>query len=378
LCSLSERMVEVGVGVGVGESLEENGILDLGEEGMFVENQTVPAGEELQVIPSPAWWWAGWSLLSFVGLVLNLLFLVVVIKGRKDRDLRSLLTAVLITISVLDIFDIFRIIPSIVINVHQFPEFRITFCSLGIFHSLCISLLLTLLGLFLVCPCRDAPPIYYPNSKCSGSLPQKILIPVFILISGGAAAVVYIFPRIHGNVVNGDGMVPHSCIDHTSLVYLIQSEEGSQSETFWSDIYQVCISLLSLLLPLLVIPFTIIISCCQAAFRGLCCQAKYKQPAGEVLVVLLLLLSYLGTTTGSLLPHLAPWLSFSVAPLAPTTVLWELANASLRPIIYFLCNPAVWEALKNTCCSTKRSYSSVSTREDKEALAPVVERVSSL
>ena len=31
-------------------------------------------------------------------------------------------------------------------------------------------------GFYLLCPCRDAPSLYYPASRCSGSLPQKILI----------------------------------------------------------------------------------------------------------------------------------------------------------------------------------------------------------
>ena len=30
------------------------------------------------------------------------------------------------------------------------------------------------LGVYLICPCRDAPPLYYPESTCSGSLPQKV------------------------------------------------------------------------------------------------------------------------------------------------------------------------------------------------------------
>merc|ERR1719348_1916125 len=154
---------------------------------------TFSPGEEVQVIPSPAWWWAGWSLLSLSGLILNLLFLVVVIRGRKERDLRSLLTAVLITISVLDLLDILRIIPSIILNLHFFTEFRLSFCSIGIFHSLSLSFLLSFLGFFLVWPCRDSPPIYYPNSTCNGSLPQKILIPVSLLVSAGISAILYLF-----------------------------------------------------------------------------------------------------------------------------------------------------------------------------------------
>ena len=39
------------------------------------------------------------------------------------------------------------------------------------------------LGIYLVCPCRDTPPLYYPESTCSGSLSQKVFWPVFLLFS---------------------------------------------------------------------------------------------------------------------------------------------------------------------------------------------------
>jgi len=362
------RMVELGVTEGV-----------LGTEGFLLpENQTLDTKDEIEVVPGSGWWWAGWSLLSVLGLILNITFLVVVVRGRKERDLRSLLTAVLITISVIDLLDILRIIPSIVLNLHTFVEFRISFCSIGIFHSLSLSFLLSFLGFFLVCPCRDSPPIYYPNSTCNGSLPQKILIPLSLLVSAGISAILYLFPNAYESIVDEEGLVPHSCIDYTSLIGLIQDEDPTEKETFWSEVFQVIVGILSVLLPLLVIPVAIIVSCLQAAARGLCCQAKYKQSAGEILVVLLLLITYLASLTASLLPSFATALSFSIAPFSSAPVLWELSNASLRPTIYFLCNPAVWEAAKHCCGNSKRSYGSVSTREDEVALAPVVERVSSL
>ena len=99
-----------------------------------------------QVIPGETWWWISWSVISCLALVLNILFLAIVIKNRKTRDFRSLLTAALVTVSVLDILDITRIVPSIVTNLHTFREFRIVYCSLGIFHSVSVALLLILIG----------------------------------------------------------------------------------------------------------------------------------------------------------------------------------------------------------------------------------------
>lgn len=342
----------------------------------FVGDIVEAAEDEIQVIPSPTWWWAGWSAISFLAIFLNLLFLVIVIKNRKARDLRSLLTAVLITISVLDILDIGRIAPSIVTNLHKYKEFRIVYCSVGVFHTISISLLLILLGMYLVCPCRDAPPLYYPASKCSGSLPQKLLIPLFLLIGGGAGGLVPIMEGLYAKIVDTENMVPHSCIDPTSVLYLIQYGESSPS--FWEDIFQTLVSLVGIALPLLVIPPTILVATVRACMHGHCCQVKYKQSAGELLVVVLVTLFYLGSLVGSVLPHLDQKMDEFSVGLDPVPVLWELGNAAARPAIYFLANPAVWEGLKGACCSSKRSYGSVSTKEDEVALSPVVERISSL
>merc|ERR1712209_176058 len=95
-------------------------------------------------------------------------------------------------------------------------------------------------------------------------------------------------------------------------------------------------------------------------------------------------LVYLGTVTGSVLPRLDLKMDefkteLPVEAAHPqVSVLWELGNAALRPTLYFLCHPAVWDGLRGLCCSGKRSYGSVSTKEEEVALAPVMERVSSL
>ena len=73
-------------------------------------------------------------------------------------------------------------------------------------------------GLYLVCPCRDAPPLYYPASRCSGSLPQKLLIPLFLVIGAAVAGVVPLIEDVFSTIVNKDNMVPHSCIDPTRSV----------------------------------------------------------------------------------------------------------------------------------------------------------------
>ena len=167
------------------------------------------------MVPGAAWWWAGWSVLSALALALNILFLVIVVQNRKTRDFRSLLTAVLVTITVLDILDLGRIAPSLVSTLHQYSEFRLVYCTVGVFHTVGVSLLLVLTGLYLICPCRDAPPLYYPAQSCSGSLPQKLLVPLALLLAAAAAALVPLLPAITASIVDQHAMVLHSCIDPT-------------------------------------------------------------------------------------------------------------------------------------------------------------------
>ena len=242
------------------------------------------------MISAPTWWWISWSVISFLAILLNILFLIIVVRNRKTRDFRSLLTACLVTISVLDILDITRIVPSIITNLHSFTEFRIVYCSVGVFTSVSVALLLILIGLYLICPCRDAPPLYYPASTCSGSLPQKLLIPLFLLLGGGAAGVVPILDDVFASIVDGDDRVPHSCIDPTRVMTLV--ETGQESDSFWSDLYHTLVTVVTVALPLLIIPPTLVVSTVRSCLHGHCCQIKYKQSAGTKLVFLSHLFDY--------------------------------------------------------------------------------------
>ncbi len=116
-----------------------------------------------QVVPGATWWWISWAAISFLALLLNILFLAIVIKNRKTRDFRSLLTACLVTISVLDILDITRIVPSIITNLHIYQEFRIVYCSVGIFHHIAVALLLILIGRIICLYVRAVSTLFLPN-----------------------------------------------------------------------------------------------------------------------------------------------------------------------------------------------------------------------
>merc|ERR1719352_661014 len=356
---------------------------DAGGSNAQMPPQLAPQQEEFQVIESEGdWWWAGWSILSFIALLLNFIFLVVIVKNRKNRDLRSLLTAVLIT--VLDILNILRIVPGIILNLHKYLEFQLVYCSVGVFHAVAVAILLVSLGIYLVCPCRDTPPLYYPESTCSGSLPQKVFIPVVLLISGLAGGLMPLLPSLRPSEedVKWEAVLPHSCVDPTRSLRLLKWE--TDTAVFWPDLYHSLVTLVVTALPLLIIPPTLLVAATRAAIHGHCCQVKFKQSAGELLLVFLITLVYLGTITGSVLPRLDLKMDEfetelpAAAAHPQVSVLWELGNAALRPTLYFLCHPAVWDGLRGLCCSGKRSYGSVSTKEEEVALAPVMERVSSL
>jgi hypothetical protein len=255
--------------------------------------------EEIQVIPAKDWWWASWAILSVAALVLNSLFITVAVKQRKSRDLRSLLTAALITLAVLDILDILRVASSVVVNAHTFQEYKITFCSLGVFHTVGVALILSLATLYLVFPCRDSPPLYYPATPCSGSLPQKILLPLIILISGGAAAVIYLVPELTEEITDEQGMVPHSCMDYTRIL----SVTNENNDKFIPDLYQTLVFIVGVVLPLLLAPPTILVAAVRSCMKGQCCHVKYKQNAGELLCVLFIVFFYLGTVVAVVLPR---------------------------------------------------------------------------
>ena len=214
----------------------------------------------------------------------------------------------------------------------------------------------TLSGFYLVCPCRDAPPLYYPASKCSGSLPQKILIPLFLAIGGAVGGLVVLLPSLHASIVDSESHVPHSCVDPTRLQHFWQLYQtgAGVGDTVWTDVYQVAVTVTSVVLPLLMIPVTVMISCSRACLHGHCCQVKYKQSAGELLLVLLTTVFYIGSTVGSVLPRLDEKMEELEVSLTSVPVLWEIANAAARPLIYFLTNPAVWDGLKAACCSSRR------------------------
>lgn len=57
--------------------------------------------------------------------------------------------------------------------------------------------------------------------------------------------------------------------------------------------------------------------------------------------------------------------------LGPAPLLWELGNNAMRPLIYFMTNPAVWDGLRNLCCRKKHQLVNEEEEEAELPLAPV-------
>ena len=55
--------------------------------------------------------------------------------------------------------------------------------------------------------------------------------------------------------------------------------------------------------------------------------------------------------------------------LGPAPLLWEIGNNALRPIVYFMTNPAVWDGFAKLFCR-KKHYDGVNDH-DEEAEVPL-------
>ena len=67
----------------------------------------------------------------------------------------------------------------------------------------------------------------------------------------------------------------------------------------------------------------------------------------DLVLVSILATMYIGTRVLILLPRLDKMLQLEVVNVAPAPLLWELANNAVRPLVYFMFNPALRNGLRN-------------------------------
>jgi hypothetical protein len=328
-----------------GSSSDGNG---LGNNEFFDQNHE-------EIVLGRTWWWAVHLSLSTVALIANLIFIVTVIYNRKRHDLQTFVTALITAIAFLDILDVLRVLPVLVEQVFLEEIFRHVFCSFGVFHELAVAIFLVSLSI-AICVQAGKESKFYQSTGVS--LVHKILIPVVLLVSAGAAGPFFLLPY---------EKLSHTCTDPFRVMHVLETD----SEKFPIDLYSTFITVFTYVLPLLIVPLAIPIATLRTCMGKQCCVPRFKQPIGELIMVSIVTMIYIGTVIGIVLPRLDKLLQLEAVDLGPAPLLWELGNDAVRPLIYFMTNPAVWEGLRILCCRRKNRLVDEDDEEIEVPLSPV-------
>jgi hypothetical protein len=290
------------------------------------------------VVPGRTWWWAVHLSLSTVALVANLIFIITVVYNRKRHDLQTFVTALITAIAFLDILDVLRVLPVLVEQLFLEEIFRHVFCSIGVFHELAVAIFLVSLSI-AVCVQAGKESKFYQGGQ---TIVHKILIPVVLVVAAGAAAPFFLLPY---------DKLSHTCTDPFRVMNVLETD----SEKFTLDLYSTFVTVFTYVLPVLIVPLAIPIATLRTCIAKQCCVPRFKQPIGELIMVTIITLIYIGTVVGIILPRLDKILKLEAVDFGAVPLLWELGNDAARPLCYFMCNPAVWDGLRLLCCKRKNN-----------------------
>ena len=204
---------------------------------------------------------------------------------------------------------------------------------------------------------------FYQSTKAS--LAHKILIPLVLLVSAGAAAPFFLLPY---------DQLSYTCTNpYNASMSLYKGETQPESEKFAIDLYSMVVTVFTYVLPILILPLAVPIAILRTCLARQCCVNRYKQPIGELVMVTLIDMIYLGTVVGVVLPQIDNMLqSTELVNLGSVPLLWELGNDAARPLVYFMTNPAVWDGLQAMCCHSKHQLVNNDDAEETEVpLSPV-------
>jgi hypothetical protein len=316
------------------------------------------------LVLADSWWWAVHICLCAIAVVANLIFVVTVIHNRRRPELKTFVTAVITTVAVLDILDVLRILPVLSVDLFGMEIFRHVYCSLGVFHELAVAIFIVAISVAVCVQAGKEKKLSIINDS-RASLAHKILIPIVLLITAGAAAPIYLF-NYYDYAENW-----HSCTAPERALFV---PAGTDSETFHFDLYSTLVSAFTYVFPVLILPLALPIATLRTCISRQCCVPRYKQPIGELIMTSILCLIYLGTIVGVMLPRIAEMVKIEEldpAKKAKAPLLWELGNNAIRPLVYFMTNPAVWDGLRNLCCRKKHQMVNDDEDEVEQPLAPV-------
>lgn len=312
------------------------------------------------LVLAETWWWAVHLSLSAIALVANLIFLITVIYNRKRHDLQTFVTALITAIAVLDILDVLRVLPVLAEKLFLEDIFRHVFCSLGVFHELAVAIFLVSLSI-AICFQAGKESKYYQSGQMS--IVHKIMIPLVILVAAGAAGPFFLLPY---------DRLSYTCTDPLKVMEsVMESGIDTGSEKFTINLYSTFVTVFTYVLPVLIVPLAIPIATLRTCISRQCCVPRFKQPIGELIMVSIIAIIYLGTVVGIFLPRLDKMLSLELVNMGPAPLLWELGNDAVRPMVYFMTNPAVWDGLRILCCRKKNRLVDEDEEEIEVPLSPV-------
>merc|ERR1712150_298305 len=283
----------------------------MGDDEVMVAEKFPQDHEEL--VYQETWWWAVHICLCVIAVLANLIFIITVVYNRRRNELKTFVTAVITTAAVLDILDVGRILPVLSPDMFDIEIYRHVYCSFGVFHELAVAIFIVSIGV-AVCVQAGKENKLFNNDPCA-NIAHKILIPIVLLLTAGAAVPIY---------------------------------------------------LLTYVLPILILPLALPIATLRTCIARQCCVTRYKQPIGELIMTTIVGMLYLGTIVGVVLPRIAEMVKIEEldpAKKAKAPLLWELGNNAIRPLVYFMTNPAVRDGLRNLCC--RKKHQMVNDDEDE-------------
>jgi len=309
-----------------------------------------------ELVFAETWWWAVHLCLCTIAVIANLIFIVTVIYNRRRNEMKTFVNAVITTVAVLDILDVGRILPVLSPDMFDMEIFRHVYCSFGVFHELAVAIFIVSIGV-AVCVQAGKENKLYNNDTCA-NIGHKILIPIVLLLSAGAAAPVYL--------LNYEKL-SHTCTDPFRVMFVADTTQAN----FKYSLYSTVVTVFTYVLPILILPLALPIATLRTIIARQCCVNRYKQPIGELIMTTIVCMIYLGSIVGVVLPRIDEMLQLESVELGRAPLLWEIGNNAARPIVYFMTNPAVWDGIANMFCRKKHQLVNEDEEEAELPLAPV-------
>lgn len=129
------------------------------------------------------------------------------------------------------------------------------------------------------------------NNDPGASRAHKILIPLVLLATAGAAAPLFLLNYKE---------LAHTCTDPFRIMFVTETE----SPNFKFDLYSTVVTVFTYVFPVLIIPLSLPIATLRTCISRQCCVPRFKQSIGELIMTTIVCVVYLGTIVGVVLPRI--------------------------------------------------------------------------